>query len=243
MSRNDGRQPDQPRTINLTNDYTMHAEGSVLIETGNTKVICTASVEDAVPSFLKGKGTGWLTAEYSMLPRSTSTRVRRERGKVGGRTQEIQRLIGRSLRSIIDLAALGERTVWIDCDVIQADGGTRTASISGAYVATVLALRSINKDKIFDVFPVQHQVAAISLGIINDEVLLDLDYSEDYNADVDMNVIMTDNGNLIEVQGTAEKKSFSRNKLNEMLDLAEEGLQIHFSKQLQSLGGSITSIL
>ncbi len=243
MSRNDGRQPNQPRAISLTNNYTMHAEGSVLIETGNTKVICTASVEEAVPSFLKGKGTGWLSAEYSMLPRSTSTRVRRERGKVGGRTQEIQRLIGRSLRSVIDLSALGERTIWIDCDVIQADGGTRTASISGAYVATILALRNINKkEKVFDIFPVQHQVAAISLGIINDEVLLDLDYSEDYNADVDMNVIMSDSGSIIEVQGTAEKKPFSREQMNEMLDLAEKGLQVHFAKQLQSLGGSIVSV-
>ena len=244
MSRNDGRQPNQARTINLTNDYTMHAEGSVLIETGNTKVICTASVEETVPSFLKGKGTGWLSAEYSMLPRSTSSRVRRERGQVGGRTQEIQRLIGRSLRSVIDLSALGERTIWIDCDVIQADGGTRTASISGAYVAMILALRTIGKkEKTFDAFPVQQQVAAISLGIVNDDVLLDLDYSEDSNADVDMNVIMTDNGNIIEVQGTAEKKPFSREKMNEMLELAEMGMRIHFSKQLQSLGGAIATPL
>jgi ribonuclease PH len=241
MLRNDGRQPDQPRDLKITTDYTIHAEGSVLIETGNTKIICTASVEEGVPVFLKGKNSGWLSAEYSMLPRSTSSRVRRERSKVGGRTQEIQRLIGRSLRSVLDLTQLGEHTIWIDCDVIQADGGTRTASITGAYVALVLALKKMQShENCFISFPVIRQVAAISLGIHNDQVLLDLDYSEDSNADVDLNVIMTDNKTLIEVQGTAEKEAFSREKLNQMLDLAEKGLSIHFAKQLDALGGSIT---
>ncbi len=215
----------------------MYAEGSVLIETGNTKVICTASVEGSVPPFLKGKGSGWLSAEYNMLPRSTSTRVRRERTKVGGRTQEIQRLIGRSLRSVLDMESLGEKTVWIDCDVIQADGGTRTASITGAYVALVLALRKINNQ--FNSFPVNRQVAAISLGIINDNVLLDLDYPEDSNAEVDMNIIMTEKKEIIEIQGTAEKEPFTRNKLTEILDIAEEGLNSHFQTQLHALNGRI----
>ncbi len=240
MQRNDGRQPDQARDLNITTNYTMHAEGSVLIETGNTKVICTASVEEGVPSFLRGKNSGWLSAEYSMLPRSTSSRVRRERTKVGGRTQEIQRLIGRSLRSVVDLTLLGEHTIWLDCDVIQADGGTRTASISGAYVALVLALQKMQTDEnCFSTFPVNQQVAAISLGIQGDRILLDLDYSEDSNADVDLNVIMTDNRSIIEVQGTAEKEPFSREKLNQMMDLAELGLATHFAKQLEALGGSI----
>lgn len=234
MTRNDGRSTDQARDIEIITNYTKHAEGSVLISTGDTKVICTASVEEGVPSFLKGKGSGWLSAEYSMLPRSTSTRSRRERSKVGGRTQEIQRLIGRSLRSVVDLKTLGEQTVWIDCDVIQADGGTRTASISGAYVALVLALKKIQAERnCFDQFPVKKQVAAVSLGIIDDEVLLDLDYSEDSNADVDMNVIMTNDGDIIEIQGTAEKRSFDRKKLNEMLDVAENGLKKLFEMQLR----------
>ncbi len=243
MQRNDGRQPDQARDLRITTDFTMHAEGSVLIETGATKVICTASVEEGVPSFLRGKNSGWLSAEYSMLPRSTSSRVRRERSKVGGRTQEIQRLIGRSLRSVVDLTLLGEYTVWLDCDVIQADGGTRTASISGAYVALVLALQKMQiAENCFASFPVTQQVAAISLGIQNDHILLDLDYSEDSTADVDLNVIMTDNNSIIEVQGTAEKVPFSREKLNQMMDLAERGLTTHFAKQLNALGGSICPV-
>ncbi len=242
MQRNDGRQPDQARELKITTNYTMYAEGSVLIETGNTKVICTASVEEGVPSFLRGKNSGWLSAEYSMLPRSTSSRVKRERGKVGGRTQEIQRLIGRSLRSVVDLSLIGEHTIWIDCDVVQADGGTRTASISGAYIALVLALQKMQKlNPCFSSFPVKQQVAAISLGILGDDVLLDLDYSEDSNADVDLNVIMTNENAIIEVQGTAEKNPFSREKLNQMLDLAEKGLITHFAKQLVALGGSINS--
>ncbi len=238
MARTDGRSPKQARDIEITTNFTMHAEGSVLIKTGNTQVICTASIEDAVPSFLKGKGSGWISAEYSMLPRSTSTRVRRERNRVGGRTQEIQRLIGRSLRSVADLARLGERTVWIDCDVIQADGGTRTASITGAYVALVLALKKLqNQTGCFEKLPAVQQVAAISLGQFAGQILLDLDYSEDSTADVDMNIIMTRDKQIIEIQGTAEKKTFSREELNQMLDLAEEGLKKHFEAQSNALGG------
>ena len=238
--RNDGRLLNQPRALKMMPDFTKHAEGSVLIETGETKVICTASVEEKVPPFLKGKGTGWVSGEYSMLPRSTSTRVNRERSKVGGRTQEIQRLIGRSLRSVVNLKLLGERTIWIDCDVIQADGGTRTASITGGYVALVLALKHLqNQGIVFEKFPVEKQLAAISLGIINDEVLLDLNYLEDSNADVDVNVIMTHDMKIVEIQGTAEKATFSRIRMNEMLDLAESGLNIHFEGQLQALGGKI----
>lgn len=240
MARNDGRRADQPRELKITPNFTMHAEGSVLIETGNTRVICTASVEEGVPPFLKGKGQGWVTAEYSMLPRSTSTRCKRDRKSVGGRTQEIQRLIGRSLRTVVDFEALGERTVWIDCDVIQADGGTRTASITGGYVAMILALRKIREQGVvFDKFPVQKQVAAISLGIVQGEALLDLDYSEDSNADVDMNIIMTSDNKIIELQGTAEKVAFSRDELNTMLDQAESGLNQHFTKQLEVLGGTV----
>lgn len=242
--RKDGRAFDQARELIITTHFTMHAEGSVLIETGNTKVICTASIEAGVPSFLKGTNSGWLSAEYSMLPRSTSTRVRRERGRVGGRTQEIQRMIGRSLRSVIDLNLLGEQTIWIDCDVIQADGGTRTASISGAYVAMVLALQKVHQlTNCFPHFPVQQQVAAISLGLLGDQVYLDLDYGEDSAADVDMNVIMTDNRAIVEIQGTAEKEPFSRQTLKKMLDLAENGLATHFAKQLNALGGSIAPAL
>lgn len=237
MKRNNDRSYDSPRPLTITKDYTINAEGSVLIETGQTKIICTASIEDTVPGFLKGKNSGWLSAEYSMLPRATSTRVKRERSKVGGRTLEIQRLIGRSLRSVVDLSLLGEQTIWLDCDVIQADGGTRTASITGAFVALVLALQK-RRDS-YKAFPVKQQVAGISLGVFGDQVLLDLDYSEDSKADVDMNVIMTDNNNIVEVQGTAEKQAFSRQKLNEMLDIAEKGLEVHFEKQLEVLGGQL----
>jgi ribonuclease PH len=236
MKRKDGRMPQQARKIEIVTDFTKHAEGSVLIKTGDTEVICTASIEDGVPSFLKGKNTGWLSAEYSMLPRSTSTRVRRERDRIGGRTQEIQRLIGRSLRSVVNLSLLGEKTIWIDCDVIQADGGTRTASITGAYVALVIALRKQHRqNQCYPDFPVVEQVAAISLGQLNGNILLDLDYSEDSNADVDMNIIMTESDRIIEIQGTAEKKTFSRQELNQMLDLAEQGLRLHFDAQNAAL--------
>ena len=243
-ARNDGRLPNQARPLIITTNYTKHAEGSVLIETGETKVICTASVEEKVPPFLKGQGTGWVSGEYSMLPRATSTRVQRERSKIGGRTQEIQRLIGRSLRSVVNLKLLGERTIWIDCDVIQADGGTRTASITGGFVALILALRHLqNHGTVFNKFPVEKQLAAISLGIIGDEVLLDLNYLEDSKADVDMNVIMTHDMKIVEIQGTAEKATFSRVRMNEMLDLAESGLNIHFEGQLQALGGQLNKII
>jgi len=239
--RSENRPPDKARELRITAGYMIHAEGSVLIETGHTKVICTASVEEQVPPFLKGNGTGWVSAEYNMLPRATSTRNRRERGSVSGRTAEIQRLIGRALRSVVNLAALGERTIWIDCDVLQADGGTRTASITGGYIALVLALRYLQRSGTahFDPFPIKGQVAAISLGILQNHLYLDLDYQEDSRADVDMNVIMTDNHEIVEVQGTAERTSFSRNRLNEMLDLAELGLEGHFTKQLKALGGDI----
>ena len=237
MSRNDGRQPKEARQIKITTDYLLHPEGSCLIETGNTKVICTASIEKKVPGFLAGKEQGWITAEYSMLPRATNTRVRRERSKVGGRTQEIQRLIGRSLRTAFDLKALGEVAIQIDCDVIQADGGTRTASITGAYVACCLAIKHLAANNHeFKGNPILHQVAAISLGLVEGDILLDLDYSEDSNADVDMNVIMTSENGLIELQGTAEKKPFNREELNEMLDYCQEGLQNHFSCQSSAIG-------
>lgn len=240
MSRNDGRTPDQARELKITTHFTMHAAGSVLIESGATKVICTASVEEKVPPFLKGKGSGWVSAEYNMLPSATNTRIKRERSKIGGRTQEIQRLIGRSLRSVVDLKALGERTVWLDCDVIQADGGTRTASITGAFVALSLAIKSLKESGIkFSSPPIKKQLAAISLGIVDGQLLLDLDYSEDSNAEVDMNVIMDNDHGVVEVQGTAEGKPFSRNDLNSLMDLAEEGLKNHFRKQLESLDGKI----
>lgn len=238
QTRKDGRSTLEPRPIEIITDFTMHAEGSVLISTGNTKIICTASVEEKVPPFLKGKGTGWISAEYSMLPRATTTRSKRDRGTVGGRTLEIQRLIGRSLRAVVDLSLLGERTVWIDCDVIQADGGTRTASITGGYVAMVAALKNIeNRGVIFETFPVKSQVAALSLGIVGGTPYLDLDYSEDSEADVDMNVVMTRDYKIIEIQGTAENKAFSREELNGMLDMVEHGLEKHFEKQNEALSG------
>jgi len=215
-TRSDGRSADQLRETRLTPHYLEHAEGSVLIEAGRTRVICTASVDDKVPSFLRGTGKGWVTAEYGMLPRATSTRTVREasRGKLGGRTQEIQRLIGRSLRAVTQLEALGERTIWIDCDVIQADGGTRTASISGAFVALVFALQHLKAD----------HVAATSVGIVNGTPLLDLAYDEDSKAEVDMNVVMTGDGRFIEVQGTAEGAPFSRTSHDALLALAETGI-------------------
>ncbi|MDH5559732.1 MAG: ribonuclease PH [Deltaproteobacteria bacterium] len=243
MSKRDGRGPKDPRELIITPDYTMHAEGSVLVQTGETKVICTASFEESVPPFLRGKGTGWVTAEYNMLPRSTNTRIRRERSSVGGRTLEIQRLIGRSLRSVVDLQALGERSLVVDCDVIQADGGTRTASITGGFVALALALKKIQREfQFFKSFPVKNQVAGISLGIVEGEILLDLDYSEDSRAEVDLNLVMTDEMKLIEVQGTAERNPFTKRQLLEMIDLAESGLKLHFEKQLQTLSGSLNVI-
>ena len=223
--RVDGRRADELRKLKITRNYIKAAEGSVLIEMGDTKVICTATVEDSVPPFLRGKGTGWVTAEYAMLPRSSSQRIARERNKVGGRTHEIQRLIGRSLRSVVDLYSLGERTVLIDCDVIQADGGTRTASITGAYIALVEAIRSIYKQNLIDCIPVRDFLAAVSVGIAGGNPLLDLCYVEDSEAEVDMNLVMTGRGRIVEVQGTAEGAPFSKKELGKLLALGEKGIK------------------
>ena len=222
--RIDGRKNDQVRHTKVTRNYIKHAEGSVLIEVGDTKVICTASIEDKVPPFLKGTGEGWITAEYNMLPRSTATRKVRDiaRLKLDGRTMEIQRLIGRALRSVVDLKALGEKTIWIDCDVIQADGGTRTTSITGAFIALV---NKIHKQKSFKVYPIRKFVCATSVGIVGEEKLLDLCYEEDSNAKVDMNIIGTDDGQFVEIQGTGEEAPFTRSELNEILDLGEKGIK------------------
>lgn len=226
FSRPSGRLPDELRPVTITRNYTCHAEGSVLIEFGATKVLCTASVEERVPGFLRGKGQGWVTAEYGMLPRATGSRSGREaaRGKQTGRTQEIQRLIGRSLRAVVDMEALGERTITLDCDVIQADGGTRTASITGAYVALVDAINLLLKKKAIKKNPIHGQVAAISVGIYKGVPVLDLDYPEDSNAETDMNVVMNDAGGFIEVQGTAEGHAFRREEMDAMLQLAEKGI-------------------
>jgi len=235
--RPSGRTPDQLREIKLTREYTCHAEGSVLVEFGKTKVICTVSIEDQVPRFLKGKGQGWLTAEYGMLPRSTGSRMRREatQSSQGGRTIEIQRLIGRSLRAVVDLKKLGERTLTVDCDVIQADGGTRTASITGAYVALVDAVRSLQYEKILNEDPVNNAIASVSVGIYEGTPVLDLDYAEDSNAETDMNVVMNGEGHFIEVQGTAEGHAFSADELNEMLSLAQKGITELFEIQNKAL--------
>ena len=224
--RFDQRVPAELRSTRLTPHYLIHAEGSVLIEAGQTRVICTASVEDRVPVFLRGSGKGWVTAEYGMLPRATSTRSTRESsiGRVGGRTQEIQRLIGRSLRAVTRLAELGERTVWIDCDVIQADGGTRTASITGGFVALVLALEKLRATGALANLPIDDYVAAISVGIVNGRPLADLAYEEDANAEVDMNVVKTGDGRYIEVQGTAEGAPFGGDALTELLKLADAAI-------------------
>jgi len=236
--RTGGRAVDQLRSIRITRHYTKHAEGSVLIECGDTKVICTASIEDKVPGFLKGKGQGWLTAEYGMLPRSTHSRMDREaaRGKQSGRTQEIQRLIGRSLRAAFDLEAFGERTLHLDCDVIQADGGTRTASITGAMVAAHDAFSKLVERGVLTSVPVKHFVAAISVGVVQGTPVLDLDYVEDSGCDTDMNVVMTEEGHFIEVQGTAEGAAFDRAGMNRLLDLAQAGIADLVTMQKQSLG-------
>jgi ribonuclease PH len=235
--RPSGRTADQLRPISLTRQYTKHAEGSVLVEFGDTKVICTASVEDSVPRFLKGSGQGWVTAEYGMLPRSTGSRMRREAssGKQGGRTMEIQRLIGRSLRAVVDLSALGERTVTIDCDVIQADGGTRTASITGGFVALVDAVRHLQKQQQLLKDPIYGMVASVSVGIYKGEPILDLDYAEDSNAETDMNVVMNDAGAFIELQGTAEGHAFRSDELNSMIGLAQSGISQLIEKQRAAL--------
>ena len=226
-TRIDGRGADQLRDTRITPGFLMHAEGSVLIEVGRTRVVCSASVEDRVPPFLRNTGKGWVTAEYGMLPRATSTRTQREAtaGKVGGRTQEIQRLIGRSLRSVMRLGELGERTIWVDCDVIQADGGTRTASITGGFVALVLALRKLRESGAIRTLPVQDHVAATSVGVVNGMPMLDLAYEEDSKAEVDMNVVKTGDGRFVEVQGTAEGPPFERAALDSLMELADAGIR------------------
>jgi ribonuclease PH len=231
--RPSGRAPDELREIKITRNYTFHAEGSVLVEFGNTKVICTASVDESVPSFLRGKEKGWLTAEYGMLPRSTGQRMRREAAQIkqSGRTMEIQRLIGRALRAVVDMTILGERTIVIDCDVIQADGGTRTASITGGYVALSDAIIQLQADDLLKESPIRAKVASISVGIYEGTPVLDLDYAEDSNAETDMNVVMNDAGDFIEVQGTAEGHPFSHDELNQMLDLARKGIIELFEHQ------------
>ena len=237
MQRPSGRQTNQLRDIKITRNYTMHAEGSVLIECGHTKVLCNASVEERVPVWLKGRGKGWVTAEYGMLPRSTGSRMRREAssGQQGGRTLEIQRLIARSLRAVVDLKALGERIITVDCDVIQADGGTRTASITGAYVALVDAVNKMIEQGTLKKSPIFGEIAAVSVGIYQGEAVLDLDYPEDSNAETDMNVIMNDAGHFIEVQGTAEGHAFSRDEMNQLLDLADHGIQQLLEAQREAL--------
>ena len=232
--RPSGRAPFQMREVTLTRHYTRHAEGSVLVEFGDTRVLCTASVEERVPHFLKGKGSGWVTAEYGMLPRATGTRSPREasRGRQGGRTFEIQRLIGRSLRAAIDMSALGERTVYLDCDVLQADGGTRTAAITGGYVALVDAIDSLKRGGQIKTEPLHGQVAAVSVGIYRGEPVLDLDYAEDSEAETDLNVVMNDNQGFIELQGTAEGHAFRMNELMSMLELAGQGIShLHTCQQ------------
>jgi ribonuclease PH len=236
--RPDGRKVDQLRDIKIIRNYIKIAEGSVLIEMGNTKVICSASIENKVPQFLRDQNKGWVTGEYAMLPRSTNVRTIRESstGRVGGRTHEIQRLIGRAMRSVVDLEALGERTIWLDCDVIQADGGTRTASITGAFVALKDALRFAIENKLIEVQPIRDYVAAVSVGIIDGEPRLDLSYAEDSVAEVDMNVVMTGSGKFIEVQGTAETEPFGRQHLDELLDLAGGGIKKIIDIQKNVLG-------
>ncbi len=231
------------RNIKFTTDFIKHADGSVLVEFGETKVICTACFEDKVPPFLKNSGTGWVSAEYSMLPGSTNVRKIRDsvRGKIDGRTHEIQRLIGRSLRSVIDLKKLGEKTIWIDCDVIQADGGTRTASISGAFVALALACDKLHKEKRLKRFPITEMLSAISVGIVDGESILDLNFEEDCRAHVDMNVVITGQGEFVEIQSTGEEKPFSRDQFNALLDLAEKGCQKVNAAQREILGQDIIS--
>jgi ribonuclease PH len=243
--RPDRRAPDELRPTTITPNYLLHAEGSVLIEAGQTKVICAASVEDRVPPFLRNTGKGWVTAEYGMLPRATTTRTQREAssGKVGGRTQEIQRLIGRSLRSVTNLPALGERTVWIDCDVIQADGGTRTASITGAFVALALALEKIRDRGLIGTIPLIDHVAAISVGIVDGVPLLDLAYEDDSRAEVDMNIVKTGDGRFIEVQGTAEGMPFGDDSLNSLLALADGGIKQLVDKQRAIVGHLVKRLI
>jgi ribonuclease PH len=244
IMRKDGREQLQLRPIHIETNYLMHPEGSVLISVGNTKVICTASIDERVPPFMRGEGKGWITAEYSMLPRATEQRNIREaaKGKITGRTMEIQRLIGRALRAVVDLEALGERTIWLDCDVIQADGGTRTASITGAFVAMAIAVEKLYANKKISKYPITQFLAATSVGILeNKQVVLDLNYAEDSKAEVDMNVVMTGNGEFVELQGTGEEATFSASQLTELLKAAEEGVGRLFDIQKQVLGEKISS--
>lgn len=238
MPRLDGRQNAEIRPIKITTDYIIHPEGSVLIECGNTKVICNATIEESVPPFLKGQGRGWVTAEYSMLPRATHSRSPRDIGKLklNGRAAEIQRLVGRALRSVTNLGRLGERSITIDCDVIQADGGTRCASITGGFCAMVLALGKLQKEGVFKTLPLYSYVAAISAGVVNDVPLLDLNYVEDSGADVDFNFVMDDEGKIIEVQGTGEERPFSKGELDEMYAMAEKGIKQLVAAQRQAVG-------
>jgi ribonuclease PH len=238
MTRSDGRAPNEMRPATITPGFLMHAEGSVLIEVGRTRVVCSASVEDRVPPFLRNTGKGWVTAEYGMLPRATTTRTQREAsaGRVGGRTQEIQRLIGRSLRSVVRLTELGERTIWVDCDVIQADGGTRTASITGGFVALALALRRLRDAGQIRSIPLQDHVAATSVGIVGGTPMLDLAYDEDSKAEVDMNIVKTGDGRFIEVQGTAEGPPFERRALDDLMALADAGIRELVEKQRAVVG-------
>jgi ribonuclease PH len=232
MSRIDGRKRDEMRKVNITRPFNKYAEGSCMIELGNTKVICTASIEETVPPFLKGTGKGWVTAEYGMLPRSCQSRI--PRNKDSGRTFEIQRLVGRSLRSVTDMKQMGERSIWVDCDVIQGDGGTRTASITGSFIALADALNKLKKDKLIHNIPLRDFVAATSVGIVGGEMMLDLAYEEDSRADVDMNIVMTSQGEFIEIQGTAERKTFDRQQMEKLLKLAEDGITglIHLQKSI-----------
>ena len=239
--RRDGRKSDELRPVKITRSYIKRAEGSVLIEVGDTKVICTASIENRVPPFLRNMNQGWVTAEYGMLPRSTDTRMQRDssRGKVSGRTQEIQRLIGRSLRSIVDMTKIGERTIWVDCDVIQADGGTRTASVTGACIALFDALTYMREHKYINSMPMKDFLAATSVGIVKGKVLLDLNYQEDSKADVDMNVVMTGSGKFVEVQGTAEEEPFDAEQMQEMLAYAKKGIEELIKTQRSYLGETL----
>ncbi|MEK3807731.1 MULTISPECIES: ribonuclease PH [unclassified Metabacillus] len=244
--RHDGRKQDEIRRVEIVTDYVKHPEGSVLICVGDTKVICNASIEDRVPPFMRGEGKGWITAEYSMLPRATEQRTIREssKGKITGRTMEIQRLIGRALRAVVDLDKLGERTIWIDCDVIQADGGTRTASITGAFVAMTIALGKLVSEKKISSLPITDFLAATSVGMDSKlGEILDLNYIEDSSAEVDMNVIMTGSGRFVELQGTGEEATFSREELNELLNLAEKGIQSLVTIQMEALGDLALKIM
>ncbi|MCG7410147.1 ribonuclease PH [Paenibacillus sp. ACRRX] len=236
--RSNGRKAEDLRPITIQTNTNKYAEGSVLIEVGDTKVLCTASVEERVPPFMKGQGKGWITAEYSMLPRATQTRNQREaaRGKLTGRTMEIQRLIGRALRSVVDLHALGERTITLDCDVLQADGGTRTTSITGAFIAMAMAIHRISQQHSLSKFPINDFLASVSVGVVQGEPKCDLNYEEDSSAKVDMNVVMTGNGKFVEVQGTGEESPFSRQELNQLLELAEHGIMKLIELQREALG-------